>query len=101
MYYVYILTNKTNKVLYTGVTNNIIKRVYEHRMHVIDGFTKKYNVSKLVYVQEFSDVKDAIVAEKKIKGWLRQKKINLIESENPRWHNLYEEYCRDPSLCSG
>jgi len=93
MYYIYILTNKTNRVLYTGITNNIIKRVYEHRMHVVDGFTKKYNVSKLVYVEDFSDVKDAISAEKKIKGWIRQKKIDLIQSLNPTWEDLYEKYC--------
>jgi putative endonuclease len=62
-------------------------------MHVVDGFTKKYNVSKLVYVEDFSDVKDAISAEKKIKGWIRQKKIDLIQSLNPTWEDLYEKYC--------
>jgi putative endonuclease len=87
-YYVYILTNWNNKVLYTGVTNDISRRVTEHKMKTIDGFTKKYNINKLVYLEEFSFIKDAIAAEKKIKGWLRIKKIELIESRNPQWKDL-------------
>lgn len=89
MYYVYILTNKLNTVLYTGVTSNIEKRLYEHRMHLVDGFTKKYNVHKLVYIQEFNDVNEAIAGEKKIKGWTRKKKIELITLTNPTWEDLF------------
>ncbi len=88
MYYVYILTNRSNRVLYTGITNNLEKRIYEHKSRLIDGFTKKYNVNKLVYFEDFSQVGDAIAAEKKIKGWLRKKKIQLIESLNPGWVDL-------------
>ncbi len=87
-YFVYILTNWNNKVLYVGVTNNLIRRVYEHKNKLIDGFTKKYNLNKLVYFEEFNNVNDAIAAEKKIKGWLRIKKIKLIESVNPEWKDL-------------
>lgn len=87
-YYVYILTNKTNRVLYTGVTNNPLRRTYEHKNGMIDGFTKKYNLKKLVYVESFDNPSDAIAAEKKIKGWLRIKKIRLIESMNPSWEDL-------------
>ena len=90
-YYVYILTNWNNKVLYVGVTNNLLRRASEHKLKMIGGFTKKYNLSKLVYFEEFSYVKDAIAAEKKIKGWLRVKKIKLIESKNPRWEDLSEK----------
>ncbi|MBI2049581.1 GIY-YIG nuclease family protein [Candidatus Roizmanbacteria bacterium] len=88
-YHVYILTNKTNKVLYTGVTNDLLRRMYEHRAKLIDGFTKKYNLNKLVYFEEFTNINEAIAAEKKIKGWLRIKKIKLIESKNPKWTDLF------------
>lgn len=88
MYYVYILTNQTNKVLYTGITNNIHRRVYEHKNKLIEGFTSKYNVNKLVFLEEFSTSIEAITAEKKIKGWVRRKKIDLIESQNPNWIDL-------------
>ncbi len=87
-YYVYILTNKTNKVLYTGITNNILRRIHEHKSGIIEGFTKKYRTEKLVYVESFDNPNDAIAAEKKIKGWLRIKKIRLIESMNPQWDDL-------------
>lgn len=87
-YFVYILTNKTNKVLYIGMTNDLIRRIYEHRHKLIKGFTAKYNLTRLVYFEEFDDVIDAIAAEKKIKGWLRIKKIKLIESVNPNWEDL-------------
>lgn len=87
-YYVYILTNITNKVLYAGITNNIERRIYEHKHKLIEGFTKKYNLKKLVYLEEFNDVNDAIAAEKRIKGWLRIKKIKLIELNNPEWKDL-------------
>lgn len=87
-YYVYILTNKTNNVLYTGVTNNLERRMFEHRNKLIEGFTKKYNVSKLVYMEIFNNVEDAIAGEKKIKGWVRSKKNSLIEAMNPTWKDL-------------
>ena len=89
--YVYILTNGANKVLYTGVTSNLIKRVYEHKHKLIDGFTKKYNVGKLVYYEAFDDILNAIVREKQIKGWLRSKKISLIEKFNLEWRDLYDD----------
>ncbi len=88
-YHVYILTNINNKVLYTGVTNDLFRRMYEHKSKFIGGFTKKYNVSKLVYFEEFQNINEAITAEKRIKGWLRNKKINLIESKNPEWKDLF------------
>ena len=87
-YFVYILTNITNKVLYVGITNDLIRRLYEHKHKLIKGFTQKYRLTKLVYFEEFSNVNDAIAAEKKIKGWLRIKKIKLIESINPQWNDL-------------
>lgn len=88
-YHVYILTNKTNKVLYTGVTNDLLRRIGEHRSKLIEGFSKKYNLNKLVCFEEFQDINDAIGAEKKIKGWLRKKKIYLIQSKNPEWKDLF------------
>lgn len=87
-YHVYIITNWNNKVLYVGVTNDLLRRTSEHKLKMIDGFTKKYNLNKLVYFEEFSYIKDAIAAEKKVKGWLRIKKIKLIESKNPKWEDL-------------
>lgn len=90
MYYVYILTNKTDKVMYIGVTNDIVRRVYEHRNHMIDGFTAKYNVTKLVYVESAPDVRDAIQREKQLKGWTRAKKNALVETANPKWEDLWE-----------
>lgn len=96
-YFVYIITNQYNGVLYVGVTNNLERRMYEHKNKLIEGFSKKYNLNKLVYYESFTSIKDAIAAEKHIKGWLRQKKIDLIESLNPGWDDL----CRDPSLRSG
>lgn len=90
-YYVYLMTNKS-KTLYTGVTNNLVKRVYEHKNKIIKGFTTKYNINKLVYFEIFSDVTNAIAREKQIKGWLRKKKIELIESVNPEWKDLTDEW---------
>lgn len=87
-YFVYIMTSKSNKVLYTGVSGDLVRRVYEHKNKLIDGFTKKYNVYKLVYFEGFININDAIAAEKKIKGWVRIKKIKLIESINPEWREL-------------
>jgi putative endonuclease len=90
-YFVYILTNKRNNVLYVGITNNLIRRVYEYKNKLISGFTSKYNVNKLVYYESFQSVFDAIKREKEIKGWKREKKVALINSFNPEWKDLYEE----------
>ena len=88
-YYVYIMTNNS-RTLYTGVTNNLERRVYEHKKGSVRGFTKKYNIDKLVYYDSCPDVNEAIKREKQIKGWLRRKKIDLIESVNPEWKDLSE-----------
>jgi putative endonuclease len=90
-FYVYILTNKYHKVLYTGVTSDLKRRVYEHREKLADGFTKKYNVSKLVYYEIFDDPENAIIREKQIKAGSRRKKIDLINSINDGWSDLYEK----------
>ena len=90
-YFVYIMTNKS-KTLYTGVTNNLQRRVYEHKEKIFKGFTAKYNVTKLVYFEIFNDINSAIRREKQIKGWLRKKKIDLIETTNPEWKDLSEEW---------
>jgi putative endonuclease len=90
-YFVYITTNKNNRVLYTGVTNDLKRRIYEHKEKLMDGFTKKYNVSKLVYYEIFEDPENAILREKRIKAGSRQKKIDLIHSMNVEWRDLYEE----------
>lgn len=91
-YCVYIMTNAHNTVLYTGVTNNLQRRVLEHQSGKGGAFTKKYNVHKLVYFEYGSDVNAAILREKQIKAGSRQKKIDLIKSMNPEWKDLYEEY---------
>ena len=82
------MTNKTEGVLYTGVTNDLKRRVYEHKGKLVEGFTKKYNIGKLVYYELCEDIESAILREKQIKGWLRIKKIALIESMNPGWRDL-------------
>lgn len=89
-YYVYILASKS-KVLYVGVTNNISARMTQHKQKTVPGFTQKYNVDRLVYVEIFQDIRDAIAREKQIKGWLRVKKVELIESLNPGWNDLTEQ----------
>ena len=88
LYYVYILTTKNNTVLYTGVTNDIKRRVFEHKSGFNEGFTKKYHVHKLVYFEVFDFVELAIVREKQIKGYSREKKIKLIEALNPDWKEM-------------
>jgi len=88
MYYVYILTNWSNKVMYIGMTNDLKRRMYEHKHKLVDGFTSKYNVTKLVYYEETSDAKTAIRREKVLKGWLRKRKDALVESVNPEWDDL-------------
>ena len=92
MYYVYILTNKHNTTVYTGVTNNLERRLYEHKSKLVDGFTKRYNLDKLVYFDTTTDVQSAIAREKEIKGWTRAKKNNLINSINPEWKDLSADW---------
>ena len=101
-YYVYIIASKS-RVLYIGVTNDLERRLFEHRQKLIPGFTSKYNISRLVYFELFGDVRDAIAREKQLKGWRREKKIALIESPNPTWQDLSEAWHppRDPSTSSG
>ena len=91
-YYVYILTNKTIRVLYTGVTNDLIRRMFEHKNKLVEGFSKKYNLTKLVYYDLTSDVKSAIKREKQLKNWHRGWKINLINQFNTEWKDLSEEF---------
>jgi len=95
MYYVYMMTNKSNQVLYIGVTNNLQRRVFEHKNQLVEGFTQMYNVHKLVWFEQTSDVRSAIAREKQLKGWTRKKKDLLIEQMNPTWGDLsdgwYEE----------
>lgn len=86
--YVYILTNWNNRVIYVGVTNDLRRRLYEHKNEVADGFTKRYHIHKLVYFEETSDVYSAIAREKQIKGWTRAKKNALVETKNPEWNDL-------------
>ena len=86
------MTNKGNQVLYTGVTSNLFKRVAEHKDKITTGFTSAYNVTKLVYYEEYATMEQAIAREKQIKGGSRQKKIDLINSRNPEWKDLYEEF---------
>jgi putative endonuclease len=90
-YYVYILANK-GKMLYTGITNDLERRVREHRNYQVDGYTRKYYITKLVYYEETANVLSAIAREKQIKGWLRKKKVDLIESTNPDWQDLSEDW---------
>ncbi len=90
-YFVYMMTNKNNTVIYTGVTNDLQRRVYEHKQKLIDGFTKKYNIVKLVYYETFYDSYNAISREKQIKAGSRQNKIDLINSMNQKWEDLYTQ----------
>ena len=90
-YYTYIMTNKRNTVVYTGVTNDLGKRIYEHKEKLVEGFTKEYNVTKLVYYEVFDDIESAILREKQIKSGPRQKKVELINGMNKEWRDLQEE----------
>jgi putative endonuclease len=85
------MTNRS-KTLYTGVTDNLQRRMYEHKHHLVEGFTSKYNITRLVYFEETSDVYAALAREKQIKGWVHAKKMALIESSNPDWRDLSEEW---------
>ena len=91
-YYLYILTNKKNGTLYVGVTNNLERRMFEHKHKLVEGFTKKYRLDRLIYFEVFQYVNDAIKREKNIKKWKRQWKINLIEEENPDWEDLAKDW---------
>lgn len=91
-YYLYILTNKKNGTLYVGVTNNLERRMFEHKHKLVEGFTKKYRLDRLIYFEVFQYVNDAIKREKNIKKWKRQWKINLIEEENPDWDDLAKDW---------
>ncbi len=88
MYYVYIMTNRHHNVLYVGVTNNLLRRVDEHKNKTLDGFTSRYNINKLVYYEATNDIRDAIMREKQIKGWVRQRKNDLVSATNPQWVEL-------------
>ena len=94
-FYVYILTNWNNKVMYIGITNNLRRRMYEHKNKLVDGFTKKYNVNKLVYYEQTTDVRAAIAREKEIKKWRREKKDKLVMSMNSEWKDLSLEWEND------
>ena len=87
-YYVYILTNKSGSVMYVGVTNDLVRRLYEHKNGLVDGFTKKYNVHKLVYYEITTDINAAIAREKQLKGWTRKRKNALVMTKNPHWDDL-------------
>jgi putative endonuclease len=90
-FYLYIMTNPGNTVLYTGVTNNLARRVQEHREKLVEGFTKKYNVTRLVHYETFDDPRAAIAREKQLKGGSRRKKLDLVNSINPEWRDLSDE----------
>lgn len=90
MYFVYILTNRTHRSLYVGVTGNLSRRLYAHKNELIDGFTKKYHIHQLIYFEQTSDINAAIAREKQLKGWTRAKKNALIETVNPTWADLSE-----------
>ena len=91
-YYVYLLTNWNNKVMYIGVTNNLERRLFEHKNKLVKGFTEKYNVHRFVYYEETQDIKVALEREKEIKKWRREKKDNLVIAVNPGWKDLSEEW---------
>lgn len=95
-YYIYIMSNKTG-TLYTGMTNELRRRVYQHKNKVVDSFTSKYDINRLVYFETFGDVHEAIAREKQIKGWTRRKKLALIESQNPTWRDLSDDWLKPDS----
>ena len=89
-YYIYFLTSGSNTVLYVGVTNNLKRRILEHKNRLVEGFSKRYRLEKLVYYETCADINSAISREKQIKKWLRRKKVELVQSDNPEWHDLYD-----------
>jgi len=92
-YYVYIIASRKDGAIYIGVTNNIVRRIYEHRTKAVKGFTSKYNIMRLVWFQIYHDPISAISREKELKKWKRSWKVQLIEARNPRWNDLYESIC--------
>jgi putative endonuclease len=102
-YFVYLMTNRWKNVLYTGVTNSLEQRVWQHKNGAFPGFTKKYNCDRLVYFEEFGEIDQALSREKQIKGWSRAKKDALIDKQNPERKDLAEDWysAGGPSLCSG
>jgi putative endonuclease len=97
-YWVYILTNKGCTTLYIGITNNITRRLHQHRYGDAEGFAKRYNLSRVVWLEYFRNVNDAIVCEKKLKGWRRSRKIALVERTNPRWLDLSDDWEQQPNV---
>jgi len=93
-YYVYILASRKNGALYTGVTNNLTRRIYEHKNNFVKGFTEKYQIHQLVYFEEAGDIESAINREKRLKRWKREWKVELIEKLNPEWRDLYDDLAR-------
>lgn len=93
-YFVYIMSSRTG-TLYIGMTNHLARRVYQHKAKEVQGFTKRYNVTRLAYFEQFSDVRDAIAREKTLKKWRRSKKLDLIKAMNPTWKDLSEEWYED------
>jgi len=91
-YYVYIMTNKKNGTIYIGLTNSLKRRAFEHRNGMVDGFTKKYNLTRLVYFEDTNDIHSAIAHEKNLKNWRRAWKIELIEKNNPTWQDLSDDW---------
>jgi len=92
IYYVYLLTNWNNKVMYVGITNDLERRIYEHKEKVVKGFTEKYNVTKLVYFEQTPDIVAALNREKEIKKWRREKKDRLVKNINPQWRDLSKDF---------
>ena len=93
-YYVYILASRKDGAIYVGITNDIVRRVYEHRIKAVPGFTSKYNITQLVWFEIYDDPTNAIAREKELKKWKREWKVKLIEAENPDWKDLYESICK-------
>jgi putative endonuclease len=92
-YYVYILASRKDGVTYIGVTNDLVRRVYEHRIKAVPGFTSRYNITRLVWFEIYDDPISAISREKELKKWKRSWKVQLIEAQNPEWKDLYESIC--------
>jgi putative endonuclease len=93
-YYVYILASRKDGAIYIGVTNDIVRRIYEHRLKAVTGFTSKYNITRLVWFEAYDDPTNAITREKDLKTWKRDWKVKLIEAQNPEWKDLYESICK-------
>ena len=99
-YYIYILASRIRGPLYIGVTNNLLKRIWQHKEKIVEGFTTQYQVNRLVYYEEYTDIREAIAREKQLKNWHRQWKINIIEQQNSGWKDLYFGF-GDPETSSG